>query len=137
MTVMRIGELAALAGVPAATVRYYERRGLIAEPRRTGSGYRQYDPETAERIRLIKRAQDLGFTLDEVRDLLELRVDDPASCAAVEAKTREKIEDVRRRIVELERLEAVLSRLADACAARVPTAECPVLEMLSEEETHA
>ena len=134
---MRIGELAALAGVPAATVRYYERRGLIAEPPRTGSGYREYAPGTAERIRFIRRAQDLGFSLEEIDELLELRVRDPRSCASVEARTRRKIDEVRGRIAELERLEAVLGRLADACAARARTSECPVLEMLSEEETRA
>jgi MerR family transcriptional regulator, copper efflux regulator len=134
---MRIGELAELAGVPAATVRYYERRRLITTPGRTDSGYRRYGPETAERIRFIKRAQDLGFSLDEIDELLELRARDAASCVAVEAKTRRKIDDVRRRIAELERLEAVLLRLADSCAARERTSECPVLEMLTEREARA
>lgn len=130
---MKIGELAAQAGVPIATVRYYERRGLIAEPPRTESGYRQYGSETAERLRFIKRAQDLGFTLGEVEELLDLRVDDRQACAAVEAKTREKIADVRRKVAELERLEVVLERLAGACATHTPTEECPVLDMLTEE----
>jgi MerR family transcriptional regulator, copper efflux regulator len=130
---MRIGELAVLAGVPAATVRYYERRGLIAEPARTRSGYREYGAAAAERIRFIKRAQDLGFSLEEVEELLDLRVHDQRSCAPVAEKTRRKIADVRRRIAELERLEAVLAKLADACAARARTSECPVLEMLTEE----
>ena len=86
---MRIGELAAQAGVPAATVRYYERRGLIGRPGRSPSGYREYTEAEVDRIRFIKRAQDLGFALEEIQDLLELRVDDPASCALVETKTRE------------------------------------------------
>lgn len=127
---MKIGELASLAGVPAATIRYYERRGILAEPARTESGYRRFGPETAERLRFIKRAQELGFTLDEIEELLALRVADPAACADVEAKTREKIEDVVRKIGELKRLEGALRGLADACAARTATAECPVLEML-------
>ena len=130
---MRIGRLAELAGVPTPTVRYYERRGLIAEPRRSAGGYRDYDEGTAELIRFIKRAQDLGLSLEEIEELLALRVEDAESCATVEAKTREKIADVQRRIGELQRLEAVLGRLANSCAERTPTSECPVLEMLSED----
>lgn len=127
---MRIGQLASLSGVPAATIRYYERRGILVEPARTDSGYRRYGPETAERLRFIKRAQGLGFTLGEIDDLLALRVDGSESCAAVEEKTREKIVQVARKINELKRLEAALLRLGNACASRKPTAECPVLEML-------
>lgn len=131
---MKIGELASLAGVPAATIRYYERRGILAEPPRSDSGYRHYGPETAERLRFIKRAQELGFTLGDIEELLALRVHDPAACAEVEAKTRVKMEDVSRKISELKRLEGALRGLADACAARTPTAECPVLEMLVHED---
>lgn len=131
---MKIGELSALAGVPAATIRYYERRGILAEPPRTDSGYRSYGPEAAERLRFIRRAQELGFTLEEIHELLQLRVEDRASCAAVASKTQEKISDVAQKIAELQRLEAALHRLADACVSRTPTAECPVLEMLTDEE---
>ena len=134
---MKIGELAALAGVPAATIRYYERRGILSEPPRTGAGYRHYRPEAAERLRFIKRAKELGFTLEEIEDLLTLRVDDPATCAAVEARARAKIDAVRRRIAEMTRLEAVLDRIAGACMSRALTEECPVLEMLNDEEERA
>jgi Hg(II)-responsive transcriptional regulator len=134
---MNIGEVAALAGIPTATVRYYERRGLIAEAPRTEAGYRQYGAETARRLRFIKRAQRMGFTLDEIQDLLGLRVDDPAACPVVEGKTREKIAQVERRIRELTRIQEVLEGLADSCGALVPTAECPILEALSEEEVDA
>lgn len=132
-----IGEVANLAGVPTATVRYYERRGLIAPAPRTRAGYRQYGPAAAERLRFIKRAQQLGFSLEEIQDLLELRVDDPESCLAVERRTREKVDQVRQKIRELRQLEDALERLADACRTRTPTAECPVLESLSEEVSHA
>lgn len=131
---MKIGELASLAGVPVATIRYYERRGILAEPPRSDSGYRSYGSETAERLRFIKRAQELGFTLEEIKELLALRVEDPAACVDVEAKTREKIGDVGRKMRELKRLEGALRRLADACAARTATAECPVLGMLVYED---
>lgn len=131
---MRIGELAALAGVPAGTIRYYERRGIVAPPARTASGYRDYGVETADRLRFIKRAQELGFTLEEIDELLALRVQDPDACSAVEAKTREKIAHVARKISELQRLESALTRLADACTTRTATHECPVLEMLIHED---
>lgn len=130
---MRIGEVAVASGVPTGTVRYYERRGLIPIPPRAASGYREYAADTVERIRFIRRAQDFGFTLQQIRELLELRAGSAATCSAVEVRTRAKIEDVRRRIHELERLETVLERLAESCAARTPSSDCPVLEMLSEE----
>lgn len=134
---MRIGELAALAGVPPATIRYYERRGILAAPPRSKAGYRRYGNDTAQRIRFIRRAQELGFTLGEIEELLALRVDETESCSVVEARTREKIDDVRRRMSELARLEEVLVRLSDACGSRTPTAECPVLEMLIDTEANA
>lgn len=134
---MNIGQLAALAGVPTATVRYYERRGLIAQAPRTVAGYRQYGPDTAKRLRFIKRAQELGFSLDGIGELLALRVDDPAACPRVEAKTREKIAQVERMIGELSRMHQVLEGLAASCRTRVPTAECPILEALLEEDANA
>lgn len=134
---MNIGEIAALAGVPTATVRYYERRGIIAKPPRTNSGYRKYGTDTAKRLRFIKRAQELGFSLDDIRELLELRVDDPAACPIVETKTREKIAQVARMIRELTRMQDVLGGLADSCRTHLPTAECPILEALAEEGAHA
>ena len=130
---MTIGELAARAGVPTATVRYYEPRGLLAAAPRTPAGYRQYDAESARRLRFIKHAQALGFSLEEVAELLALRVSDPASCARVEETSREKIDRVRARIQELRRLELVLEGLVRACNTHEPTDECPVLAALSDE----
>lgn len=131
---MTIGRLAEAAGVNVPTIRYYERRGIIAEPPRTASGYRQYPEETVDRIRFIRRAQDLGFTLEEIGDLLELRVDDPGACDAVEGATRMKLESVESKIRELERLRAILRGLVRACAERERTGACPVLAMLEEGE---
>ena len=130
---MTIGKLADSAGVNVATVRYYERRGIIPEPPRTDSGYRQYNAGAVSRLRFIKRAQDLGFTLEEIEDLLALRVDDTAACQAVESATRTKLASVESKIRELERLRAVLRRLVHSCEERERTAECPVLEMLEQE----
>lgn len=134
---MNIGEVAALAGVPTATVRYYERRGLINKAPRTASGYRQYGPDTATRIQFIKRAQELGFTLDDVADLLALRVDDPHTCPAVEAKARYKIAQVETMIRDLTRIRTVLNGLAESCRTEAATAECPILDALREEHPDA
>ncbi len=127
---MNIGELAALAGVPAATVRYYERRGLLRPAPRTRSSYRQYSHQTADRLRFIKRAQGLGFTLHEIEELLALRVRHEGTCEAVGRRTREKIALVRQKVRELEAMERSLAQLAAACEARRPTGECPILHAL-------
>lgn len=130
---LKIGQLAARAGVPTATVRYYERRGLIAPAPRTATGYRAYGPETVRRLRFIKHAQELGFTLEEVQAMLELQVEDPAACARVEATTRAKIQTVRKRLAELRRLERTLERLARACEQQPPSDPCPVLVALADD----
>lgn len=130
---MKIGSVAEAAGVEVSTVRYYERRGLLAEPPRTASGYRQYDETVIDRIRFVRQAQDLGFTLEEIEELLALRVEDPSSCGVVEEATRAKLRSVDAKIRELERLRGVLARLVCACEAKEATEECPVLGMLEEE----
>lgn len=131
---MTIGELASQAGVNVQTVRYYERRRILSAPDRTASGYRQYDGNALHRLHFIKKAQELRFSLDEITELLDLRVDDPASCSVVAAKTQRKLADVRRKIQDLRRMERVLERLGASCAARHPTGECPILETLVEGE---
>jgi MerR family mercuric resistance operon transcriptional regulator len=116
------------------TVRFYERRGLIAEPERTAAGYRRYPPDVVRRIRFIKRAQDLGFSLSEITELLDLRARSPVACEAVEGKAREKIALVKTKIGKLERMKRVLEDLAEDCAVRAPSGECPILEALETEE---
>lgn len=130
---MRIGEVAALAGVPTATVRYYERRGIIAEVARSAAGYRQYGPDAARRLRFIKHAQELGFTLGEIQQMLELRIENAEACARVEATTREKIRAVRQRLAELTRLERTLQDLVRACEQHVTAQPCPILAVLSDD----
>lgn len=131
---MTMGSVADAAGVKVPTVRYYERRGMIAEPPRSPAGYRQYDGALVDRIRFIKRAQRLGFTLDEIDELLALRVDRPASCPAVEDATLAKLRSVEAKIGELERLRSALARLVQACRRRAMTEDCPALSMLEEED---
>ncbi len=131
---LTIGQVAAAADVNIQTVRYYERRGLVPAPRRSPAGYRQYGGDAVSRLRFIKRAQDLGFSLAEVRELLTLRIRHGSACDVVERKARGKIELVEAKIRELERLKRTLEGLAASCAARQPTDECPILEAL---EDHA
>jgi MerR family transcriptional regulator, copper efflux regulator len=129
---MSIGALAQAAGVNVPTVRYYERRGIIPQPPRTSSGYRRYDQNVLDRIRFIKRAQELGFSLEEIGDLLALRVDDRRTCRAVEAATRAKLADVQAKIRDLQRLRNVLTRLVRSCQEKTPTNECPILAVLEQ-----
>lgn len=131
---LTIGHLAKRASVNVETVRYYERRGLVKQPPRAASGYRQYGEETVDRIRFIKRAQELGFSLVEIAELLELRIRSAASCGAVERKAQTKIALVEQKIRELTRMRAALEQLAEACHANEPTVDCPILEALEDEE---
>lgn len=130
---MFIGELAKRSGVGVETVRFYEREGLLPEPPRTGGGYRVYDAGAVRRVRFILRAKELGFTLAETKELLELRVIDPDACGDVEATARAKIAVVDARMQELERIRTVLGDLVRACAANERTGECPILDSLADE----
>ena len=129
---LTIGQVAAAADVNIQTIRYYERRGLVAAPKRTPAGYRQYAEEAVARLRFIKHAQELGFSLQEIQELLGLRVRHGAACDTVERKTRQKIDVVQQRIRDLQRMKRTLERLAAACAVRRPTAECPILDVLED-----
>ena len=130
---MKIGQAAAGAGVNVQTVRYYERRGLLPIAQRSRSGYRKYGPEVIPRLRFIRRAQELGFSLEEIIALLDLRVDDGDVCTTVGAKTKEKIAGVEEKIKKLESIRTVLIELARACDEREPTGDCPILRALDED----
>ncbi|MEX2374617.1 MAG: MerR family DNA-binding protein, partial [Dehalococcoidia bacterium] len=111
-----IGQLADAADVGVETIRYYERQGLLPEPPRSDAGYRLYDVEAVRRVRFIRQAKELGFTLSETKDLLDLRVTDASACDDVAARARRKITAVESRIRELDRVRRVLHDLVDACA---------------------
>ena len=132
---MTRGKVALRAGVNVETVRYYEQRGLIPEPPRTASGYRQYTEDYVERIRFIKRAQELGFTLEEIKELLSLRVDPETDRGEVKQRAAAKIVDIEKKISDLERMKRQLKRLVTSCSGRGPTSECPILEAIESEET--
>ena len=131
---LTIGQVARAARVGVETVRFYEREGLVVEPARRPSGYRQYPPDAVRRIRFIRRAKDLGFTLKEIGELLSLRVKASTTCADVRAMAGAKIRDIERRIAEFSRIRDVLLRLARTCRGKGPTSECPILDMLDEED---
>ncbi len=122
--------LARAAGVNQQTIRYYERRGLIPAPPRTGSGYREFPPDTLRRVRFIKQAQALGFTLREIQDLLNLRVRSGVGCKDIRERAREKVNDIGEKIATLKRMEEALTRLANRCRGRGPVEECPILDAL-------
>lgn len=125
-------EVAEQADVNIQTVRYYERRGLIPEPPRTSAGYRKYGADHVARIRFIKRAQELGFTLEEAHELLTLRATPAADSGDVRRVAVDKIEEVRTKIRDLMRIEAKLDELVVACDGDGSTDECPILHALEE-----
>ena len=129
---LTIGKLAKRADVSIDSIRFYERRGLIAEPVRTESNYRIYQREVTAQLRFIKRAQQLGFSLVEVKELLAYRGDPNASKADVKQKTEEKIADIKGRIEDLTRMLTALEQLDASCDGCGPTTECPILKSLAE-----
>jgi MerR family mercuric resistance operon transcriptional regulator len=134
MESLTIGQLAQRAGVGVETIRFYEREGLISEPPRRPSGYRDYPLETVARIVFIRRAKDLGFTLKEINELLELRVRPRRNCAQVKQSADAKIADIDGKIASLRRMRRTLKDLTKACEERMPTTECPILASLGKPE---
>ncbi len=135
MDTLSIGQVARKAGVGVETVRYYEREGLLEEPPRRASGYRQYSEQVVTRLHFIKRAQKLGFSLKEISELLLLRVDTQTSCEVVKQRTEAKIAEVEQKVVELQRMRQALLQVASLCTGRGPTGRCPMLEALNQQET--
>lgn len=128
---MRIGEAAAEAGVNIQTLRYYERRGLLREPKRQPSGYRAYSDESVRIVRFIKRAQDLGFTLKDVEALLRLTVD-RARCEEVQSVATAKLVELDHKIAALSAMRGALVDLLGQCRRRKRRVSCPLLEALAD-----
>lgn len=127
---LTIGQLAKKTGVGIDTIRYYERQGLIPEPLRRESGYRQYSCEMIKRIQFIRHAKDLGFSLKEINELLSLRLDPKTKCSVVKNRAEAKISDIEERILNLQRMKKALVKLMKACSGRGPVSKCPILEAL-------
>jgi MerR family copper efflux transcriptional regulator len=132
MDALRTGDLARQGGVNLETIRYYERRGLLPRPPRTPAGYRAFDGEAVRRIRFIKQAQALGFSLEEIRELLGLRVDPRRSCGDVRRRAEAKLADIEAKIRNLRAMKKTLARFIAACSGSGPVGGCPILEALEE-----
>lgn len=128
---LRIGEVAERMGVSTQTIRYYERRGLLQRPQRSASGYRQYDRSTLDRLRFVRRAQRLGFSLAEIGELLELHARRDDQCADVRTQIDIKLDDVESRLRDLQRMRAALQELREECERADPNGACPMLEVLA------
>lgn len=124
---MRIGQVAEAAGVTVEAVRFYERRGLLSPPGRTGSGYRDYPARTVDVIRFVKHAQHLGFALDDIGDMLHLAGGGPNDCDTVRDLAQSKIKEVTEKIVRLEALRSALTQLVATCERPRPDRQCPLL----------
>lgn len=130
MEILSIGQVAHLSGVGVETVRFYEREGLLEVPVRRASGYRQYAEEAVKHIRFIKRAQHLGFSLKEIRELLALRVDTETSCEQVKKRAAAKLAEVEQKMIELQHMRQALLQVASLCEREGPGGCCPMLDAL-------
>ena len=128
MQMLTISRLAQAAGVNVETIRFYQRRGLLAEPDRPPGGIRRYGRDDVARVSFIKSAQRIGFTLDEIEQLLHL--DDGMHCAEARAIAEHKLQAVRERLADLQRIEAALAQLVGRCKASRAKVSCPLIEAL-------
>lgn len=133
MQTMTIGRLADKAGVNIDTIRYYERNGLLPPPQRRPSGYREYREADVERLRFIRRAKELGFTLGEITELLSLSSDRGGDMRGVKRKAEQRLEQVERRIEELQRVRRGLRKLIASCPGHGELKSCPIVAALSHE----
>lgn len=135
MSSFTIGQVAKRARVSIDTVRYYERSQLLPEPERRASGYRQYVPDDVDRLRFIRRAKTLGFSLEEIKDLLTLSTDRERGVKGVKARAESRLAELASRIAEMQRIHYGLKALIDACPGRGTLEACPILTALATEET--
>lgn len=130
MKSLTIGQVAKRAGIGVETVRFYEREGLLAEPDRRPSGYRQFDEGVVARLWFIRRAKELGFTLKEIKELLSIKLDPSTSCADVKTRAEAKIADIEEKIRTLQRMKRALVKVTKSCSGSGPTSECPILDAM-------
>ena len=125
-----VARLAEAAGVGVETIRYYERRGLLARPQRGAGTYREYERKHVARIRFVKRAQDLGFTLAEIETLLKL--DDGTDRATIRKIAGERLAQIRSRVADLRRMEKTLAHVLHDCERRGEAPHCPIIEAIGQ-----
>jgi Hg(II)-responsive transcriptional regulator len=128
---LTVGRLAQAAGVNVETIRYYEKRGLIARPAQPASGYRKYGADDVARVQFIKSAQRIGFTLNEISELIRLEQDQHAHCSDLQERAEEKVRAVDQKIAELQRMRAELVKLAVTCPPDELLARCDLLNCFS------
>ncbi|MGI8741601.1 MAG: MerR family transcriptional regulator [Bryobacteraceae bacterium] len=132
MLKLTISGLARLGGVNLETVRYYERRGLLPKPSRTEAGYRQYTSDAAHRLRFIKRAQELGFSLEEIQELLALRVEPKQNREGIRARAEARIAGIEQKMKTLAAMKSILRGLVEQCE-HCASDECPILASLEQQ----
>ena len=128
---LTIGQVARSAGVGIETIRFYERERLLQEPDRRQSGYRQYTEDVVQRLRFIRRAKELGFSLAEIRDLLGLRDDRASTAADVRRRAQAKVADIEAKVRDLQRMKKALLKVTAECSGRRPVSTCPIIEALN------
>ena len=131
---LTIGVVAKRVGVAIDTIRFYEREGLLPEPARRASGYRSYGDGTIAQLRFIRRAKQLGFTLEEIRELLTLSTDRQRGVKAVKKRAQERLAAIDQRIVDLQRVRDGLAQLVESCPGHGAPEHCPILQALIGEE---
>ncbi|HEY8587784.1 MAG TPA: heavy metal-responsive transcriptional regulator [Rhodanobacter sp.] len=129
-----IGAVAKRVGVAIDTIRYYERQGLLPEPPRRASGYRSYGDDAVAQLRFIRRAKDLGFTLEEIRQLLALSADRQHGVRSVKKRAQQRLESIEQRIAELQRVRDGLAQLVESCPGHGAPEHCPILRALIDDE---
>lgn len=127
---LKIGDVAERGGVNLQTIRYYEREGLLPQAPRLPSGYRMFPESAVRRVRFIKRAQELGFSLAEIRELLSLRENADAGAQDMRERARAKVADIEEKIRTLRAMKNALNALAERCPGCGPLSECPILDAL-------
>ncbi|GIK61848.1 MAG: Mercuric resistance operon regulatory protein [Ignavibacteriaceae bacterium] len=129
----KVGEIAEKVGVNVETLRYYEKIKLMPKPKRKESRYRFYDELDLKRLSFIKRAKELGFTLKEIKELLNLKIESTATCGDVKHLAEHKLTDIEERINDLKNIKTVLVKLINQCVCEeVSTEECPILEVIEQ-----
>lgn len=130
MTTKSIGQVAKLSGLSVETIRYYEKEGLIEQPERKESGYRQYNGEIIDRLSFILQAKELGFSLKEISELLSIKSDANTVCSDVKQLAQEKLTHIESKLKMLQRMQKSLKKLIDVCPGKAPINDCPILEAL-------
>jgi MerR family mercuric resistance operon transcriptional regulator len=135
MEPLTIGQLARRGGVGIETVRFYERRGLLEQPARKASGYRQYSPEVVSRLHFIRRAKELGFSLREIGELIALQLNPKTTCTDVKQCAKAKINDIEGKIRDLQRMKRALDKVVASCKGYGPAHQCSILKAFTTKES--